>query len=750
MRADEPPATDRPSEAVPAVPTVPAVPDAAPAPVAPEAAPAPANATATTAPSLQSELAAARAETAALQATVQALQADLRQARDDAARARERNAFLESLLDHLPGRVAYWDAGLRLRHANASWFAFNRLDPVASIGQAAHTLRPSFVAPESLVRMTRALEGHAQTYERETWRDDRRQVDLIAHLPDGDEQGRVHGFVVLATDVTELKRTQDALAGARDAADAASRAKSAFLANMSHEIRTPMNAIIGLAHLLRRDALDSLQCDRLDKLGEAAQHLLRLLNDVLDLSKIDAGKLVLERTAFAPELLLGRVLEMVGEPARAKGLELVLDASGLPPRVFGDPTRLSQALLNLLSNAVKFTEQGFVRLRAEPQWRHGEQLQLRIEVHDSGIGIVATDLPRLFTAFEQADASMTRRYGGTGLGLALTRELARLMDGEVGVDSQPGQGSRFWMTLRLGCDAEAQAPLPAPELRGLRALLVDDLPEARAALRDQLEQFGLEVELAADGQDALRRAERALHHGSPHDVALVDWRMPGIDGCETVRRLDALLGHARPPVLLVSAWDEAALRQQAQTLAACSVLIKPVCASVLLDHLLLAVRRHGGVPVPQPGEVDLAERTLRERHAGAHVLLVDDNPVNREVATALLQRAGLRVSTADGGVAALQQLMQHRPDLVLMDVQMPGLDGLGATRALRALPRPWLPVLAMTAHAGDEARRACLAAGMDDHLVKPVEAGTLYARLLHWLAQPAPPVAPVVGPVEPI
>jgi PAS domain S-box-containing protein len=591
--------------------------------------------------------------------------------------------------------------------------------------------------------------------------------------------GRQRILLGVATDITKRKQAEDelrqmaatleqrvqertlalqqanaALVAARQEADAASRTKSAFLANMSHEIRTPMNAIIGLTHLLARDARDRTQRERLDKVGAAAQHLLQVINDILDISKIEAGKLTLENIEFSLDGVLARAIELVAAPARSKGLELILDQDHLPRRLCGDPTRLSQILINLLTNAVKFTETGWVRVRGAVVQEEAQRQLVRLEVQDTGPGISRDRQAALFNAFEQADNSFSRRHGGTGLGLALSRQLARAMGGDAGVESAPGSGSSFWFTAWLGRAAQALRPAVQPALQGQRALVIDDLPEALAVIGEQLQLLGVQVDAVGSCDDAARRIETRMAARQAYDVLLIDWRMEPADGIETLARLRALLGDGIPPSILVTAFDEPTLVQRARAAHFDAVMLKPLTSSALQERLVELLRSADTDAEAEAAGLHASDAAslLQQRHAGQRILLAEDNPVNREVAQDLLQLVGLVVETAWDGGRAVEMALSRRYDLILMDVQMPVMDGTEVTRAIRQREGEGTPIIAMTANAFAEDRQACLDAGMNDHVGKPVDPEALYAKLLRWLPLHEPatsglqPLLPAGGP----
>jgi len=546
------------------------------------------------------------------------------------------------------------------------------------------------------------------------------------------EAGRTVGTVTVFQDITTRRQTVEALVAAKEEADRASRLKSDFLANMSHEIRTPMNAVIGLNHLLSKTPLAPRQRDYSTKIDTASRGLLRIINDILDFSKIEAGKLTVEQVDFLVADVIHEVAGVVGPRAREKGLELIVDqASDLPAWLSGDPLRVGQVLLNLVANAVKFTEAGTVTLRVGASVIEPGLVRLEASVTDTGIGLSAGQVAGLFKAFTQADTSTTRRFGGTGLGLAICKQLVELMGGEIQARSEVGQGSvfSFWVPCSVVAEV-AEAPTLPTHLQGRRALVLDDSEPVLAILSSMLGRLGLTVETASSGAAAIERVEATRTEGAPSfDLILLDWRMPDMDGIETLRRIKAHTSPS-PAVLMMTSYGADGLHAALGDLTVSAVLEKPISPSTLLDAVMDALDApRAAVSAPAPA-IDGTTALL----AGGRVLLVEDNPVNQQVARGLLELLGADVTIAGDGQAALDRVREGSFHAILMDVQMPRMDGLEAAARIRSeLGVADVPIIAMTAHAMAGDRVRSLAAGMNDHLTKPIDPEALQAALVRWM-----------------
>ena len=556
-----------------------------------------------------------------------------------------------------------------------------------------------------------------------------------------------------------VSRTAE-LASAKDAAVAANQAKSAFLANMSHEIRTPMNAVIGMTQLALDTPLNERQRDYLTKALNSSRSLLGILNDILDYSKIEAGHIEIEQVDFSVEAVLRATSDLFSIRAEEKGLELFVDiGADVPDRLVGDPLRLGQIISNLVGNAIKFTEHGDICIRVEKIGQNDADVTLRIAVRDTGIGISEEQATRLFQPFVQADASITRKFGGTGLGLTISKRLVELMGGQINLTSDPGRGSTFAFTAHLGLTAGSLVYSPSTGLQHLqpmRTLIVDDQETSLVILRALLERWHFPVSTARSGEEALRIVEHAEGCGEPFDLLLLDWHMPGMSGLETARAIenrvasDAGQTPARPPtVIMVTAYGKTDLLNEASDLRINAILGKPVTPSGLFDTL---VQLQNGKELPRAaiGDVFDATRATLSRIRAAHVLLVEDNELNQQVAREFLTKGELVVTVANNGQEALNLVQHHRFDAVLMDLHMPVMDGFEATRRIRALPGlAGLPIIAMTAAAMAKDREASAAAGMNDHVAKPVDPQDLAETLTRWIrpteegrygSAPLPPV----------
>ncbi len=523
---------------------------------------------------------------------------------------------------------------------------------------------------------------------------------------------------------SQLNRAREDLEQARDEALAMSKAKSEFLARMSHEIRTPMNGVLGMTELLQCTDLDSKQRRFAETIYGSAESLLQIINDILDISKIEAGKIELDIAPFNLRQLVEECLDMLAELAHSKGLELI-GAIPSDAHVFvqGDPVRLRQVLVNLISNAVKFTEEGEIVVRVVEVRRHSDSIEYRFEVEDTGVGIRPDSLKKIFEPFSQEDVSTTRRYGGTGLGLSISKQLIELMDGDIGVESTPGHGCTFWFTAKLKHDREPAQPRAAESLDGKRALVVDDNQSNRESLRHQLESWGVLVEEVRNGAEAISILQERSSSEDPFDVMLLDMNMPEVDGLELARTVRRMSRYRRVPLIMLSSMSGADVDDERGEVGLDAWLTKPVRQSRLLEALISLFSRPG-VDTSR----DEASRIHRgddgDTEAGAlRVLLADDNKVNLAVAEAMLHALGHDVTLVTNGHEAVEMFRSREFDIVLLDCRMPKMDGYEATRAMREWERrhdrPPTPIIALTANALEGDRERCMASGMDDYLSKP-------------------------------
>lgn len=547
------------------------------------------------------------------------------------------------------------------------------------------------------------------------------------------ENGTLYARLVRLHD-SERRKARE-LAAARDEAQAANAAKSLFLASMSHEIRTPMNAVIGLTQLTLETRLDEQQRDYLSKVQNSSKALLSLLNDILDYSKIEAGKVALELEEFSPEETIENVGNLFSARIEEAGLHLFFEiADDMPQRLLGDSLRLTQVLNNLVGNAIKFTPHGEVVIGATCGWRGEGEVELCFTVRDTGIGLTPEQAGRLFQAFAQADRSTARKYGGTGLGLAICKRLVELMGGTISVRSEPGKGSEFAFTARFGVPSGGAQRLDLHRIRGMRTLVLDGQPTERLILQQMLQSWRFQTGTASFPDDALHKLRRAAA-AAPYELLLVDWKSSGLDFVREARGTASARGDA--PAAIVALAMPHNRHQVAEAVAGMPqvrVLDKPVTPSRLFDTIARLQLGESARPAHAPGTGGFVEAMRPIR--GARVLLVEDNAVNQQVALAFLTMAGLQVTVASDGQEAVDWVRKAPFDVVLMDMQMPVMDGPQATKVMRSMSGlAQLPIIAMTAAAMEEDKQECLAAGMNAHVSKPIDPGELVRTLLAWVPQ---------------
>jgi len=680
---------------------------------------------------------------------------------ENAGRTAESEARLRALLDGVVDAIVTVDDAGRIESVNPAAERLFGYAPGDLVGRSVAVLMPGPADESSASALERwvsgsALKRGASGREVQGARKDGARLPLEVGVSEVEGPFGVR-YVGIFRDLTERRRHENELRAAKELAEQASVAKARFLANMSHEIRTPLNGIIGMTGLLLDSNLEGEPREFAETARTAGEALLTIVNDILDFSKIEAGRLDLETIDFDLRTVVEESLELVAEKAHGKGLELIaVFDPGAPESVAGDPGRLRQVLLNMIGNAIKFTDAGDVIVRVGVESEDAESATVRISVTDTGIGIEPDALARLFQPFTQGDASTTRRYGGTGLGLAIAHELARLMGGRSGAESEKGKGSTFWFTARLRkrpAASKRTSAVPAVDVTGIRALLVEDNDRNRDVLSGELRALGFEVEAVASAALALEALRAAARSCEPFEVVLADIGMEGMDGfalAHAVKSEEALSGS---DIVLLASFGRRGQAQQTMRAGIAGYLTKPVRRGLLRECLSLVIqrRREGGDPsessvskrfsrpsslAPRPG-IEESKRRLRGR-----LLVAEDNAVNQKVAEKMLEKLGWRADVVANGREAVQAALSIPYDLVLMDCQMPEMDGFEATAEIRrveATRNVRTPIIAVTANAMKGDRERCIAADMDDHVAKPFVIAELRQALERWAKRPARP-----------
>jgi PAS domain S-box-containing protein len=665
--------------------------------------------------------------------------------------------LLLTLMDNVPDTIYFKDAEghfTRINRALASRFGLS--DPAEALGKTDFdffTEEHARQAREDEQAVMESGQPIVGKEEKETWSDGRETWVSTTKMPFRDESGQIVGTFGISRDITRRKRAQMELAEAKEAAEAASRAKSEFLANMSHEIRTPLNGIIGMTELALDTDLTPEQREYLTMVKASADHLLQVINDILDFSKIEAGKLDLEPIQFRLRASLDDTLATLATRAHKKRLELAdYVFPDVPDELVGDPLRLRQIIVNLVGNAIKFTEQGEVVVEVTREAQTDNEVVLHVTVSDTGIGISPDKRELLFKAFSQVDSSTTRKYGGSGLGLAISAQLVGMMGGRIWLESEVGKGSAFHFTARFGlAPALAARPVVRPvNLQDLLVLVVDDNATNRRILQEMLTNWRMKPTVAASAPEALDALNRARRGGEPFALVLLDSMMPGMDGFALAEQLKRDLDMTGHTVMMLSSADRRGDAARCRALGIAAYLVKPVRQSALLDAIMTAL----GATAAEERDAAPALPALGKCTRPLQILLAEDNLVNQKLAVRLLQKRGHSVTVASNGLEVLAAMETRRFDAVLMDVQMPKMDGFETTAAIRArenISGTHTPIIAMTAHAMKGDRERCLAAGMDGYVAKPLRAAELFEAVEGAVpaaaAEPAGPAAPRAGTV---